>query len=513
MNSLHQFKQKGRILRNLLAQAFQTDVKLSQAYELIAGMEGAADWNTFSAQLAGKPSATPVAEPAKVAPVEPTIKAILRTREDDGHAEFDAVAWFEQASEDDIAKLLTEDRLGNGRHYSGEQCLKVAQFFVGKDSGVSMIYDFVNQESRPRGELRCSIAVADVARWLKGRGKAAQALPAVRAVFRTVDGVVRAEFDASPWLAQASADDIKILMDEKPRTAPVGFELSYGGTNGMSDAAAEFCAKTNVEVKAVYDYIQALDAVGQDCGGSDCYIDAHDVHKWVWARDEAEKSTSSTPPAGRKSGSMRIILDTQLGAPENEPLVKTLCGFIWDCRLEVWKDLSQDQCSFIIDDLDIAEALATYNVTATGAEGFADEALEVVSAGLVKYGFDEMADKLRTGAVDLKDVLQGKVSVTAPATAQPEITAAGLFSVLKVIEVNLVDVLNEYDAPDEASEWAWVEAHHSFKHKGNGGDPGVWEFMVNVESHKDAADMPVYLKPFFDEALKQKAAWIMFHQG
>lgn len=521
MNSLHQFKQKGRILRNLLAQAFQTDVKLSQAYELIAGMEGAADWNTFSAQLAGKSAATPVVTPAQAAPTEPTIKAVIQTRENDAHVEFDAVAWFEQASEDDIAKLLTEDRLGLGRHYSGEQCLKVAQFFVGKEQGVSMIYDFVNQDSRPRGELRCSIAVADVARWLKGRGNTAQALRAVRAVFRTVDGVVRAEFDASPWLAQASADDIKILMEEKPRMAPVGFELSYGGMNGMSDAAAEFCAKTNVEVKAVYDYIQALDAAGQDCGGSDCYIDAYDVAAWLNERKNANKAVAQAPV--EQSGSIRLILDTQLDAPENEELVLNMCRSIWSGRLDVWMNMSQDQCSFIIDDdHTLTDALSEYNVTATGEDWYSDEALQSLRDGLDKFGYSQVANELREGKRLLKDVLDHDFSELQPLTpaasklrlVEPAaVTAEGLFSVLKVIEVNLVDVLNEYDVPDDTPEWQWVEAHHSFKHKGNGGDPGVWEFMVNVESHKDAKDIPTYIKPFFDEAVQQKAAWILFHQG
>ena len=412
-NALQQFKQKGRILRAHLAEAFNTEVKLTQAYEAIAAMEGAADWNTFSAQLAEK----------SIAPATPV-----------------------------------------------------------------------------------SLPVAE------------QSLPAVKAIFRTVDGFAVARFDAAPWLAQASAGDIKRLMEEKPRWAPTGFELSYGGTNGMSDCAAEFCARENEDLQRVYGYIDALAGAGRDCGGSDCYIDAYDLQMWLDAKSEAAKPKSATvgnvQAHPKQSGSVRLILDTQLDAPDNEERVRNMCSSIWDGRLEVWMNMAQDQCSFVIDDdHTLTDALSEYNIVATGAEWYADEALRVLRAALEKHGYYRIAEELREGKRPLKDVLDHDFSELQPLTPAPEIRADGLFRVLKIIEVNLVDVLNEYDVPEDCPEWTWVEAHHSFKHKGNGGDPGVWEFMVNVESHKDAKDIPTHIKPFFDEALKQKAVWLMFHQG
>lgn len=60
MSALHQFKQKGRTLRKFLAQAFNTEVKLTLAYEAIATMEGSATWNEFSARLVDAKSAAVV---------------------------------------------------------------------------------------------------------------------------------------------------------------------------------------------------------------------------------------------------------------------------------------------------------------------------------------------------------------------------------------------------------------------------------------------------------------------
>lgn len=51
MKSLQEMKQKGRALRTHLEAAFGTKVSLSQAYEALAAMEGAANWNVFSAGM------------------------------------------------------------------------------------------------------------------------------------------------------------------------------------------------------------------------------------------------------------------------------------------------------------------------------------------------------------------------------------------------------------------------------------------------------------------------------
>jgi hypothetical protein len=210
---------------------------------------------------------------------------------------------------------------------------------------------------------------------------APQPLPEIRAVFRTVDGNATAAFDASPWFAQASQSDIDDLVEETTDKGPHCFSRSIGG-NHHGDSVAEFF-DDNEDVAKVYAYIKATRDIGQDCGGSDCFIDADDVNKWLEARTRSY-------------------------------------------------------------------------------------------------------------------------------------TADGLFSELNILEVNLVNVLNEYDVPDDVLDWQWVEEHHSFAHRGNGVEGGVWEYLVHVEQMEDpdfVENIPATLRPFFELALEKGYAWVMFHQG
>jgi hypothetical protein len=487
MNALQQFKQKGRILRKFLAQAINTEVKLSHAYEAIAAMEGASDWNEFSAKL------VPSKAPAKA--TEPVT----------------------------------------------------------------------------------------------------QQLPSIRAIFRTVDGKGVAEFDAAPWFAQASEEHVKALMEEKPRMAPIGYELSYGGMGRVSDGVAEFCASSSKELQNVYAYIQGLTAVGHDCGGSDCYIDAHDVQRWYGARADASKRAANTSLSGGAAGSVTVVLDTQVGQPENAELLRKVCHAAWEHAVDDWKQsLSRGgRCGYIIESTNVFNALSDYHIVSTGEEGYSAEVEQLVENALEDLGYHRQARYAYEGIAKLDEPFLGfvlfssmndgdefllldsrelcrKVGVHRAATCiypfetrffdndfevqlvskatkefcvheflrkgeamhhaayeklvaeefgakatslAPAYSAKGLFNTLKVIEVNLVDVLNEYDVPEDCAEWGWVEKHHSFKHKDNGGEPGVWEFMVNVEKMAFVTDIPETLRPYFETAKKEGAAWVMFHQG
>jgi hypothetical protein len=476
MNALQTFKQKGRTLRNFLAQAFNTEVKLTLAYEAVAKMEGATDWNEFSARLAG-------AKPAQQALEQP-----------------------------------------------------------------------------------------------------AQSLPAIRAILRTLDGKGIAEFDASPWFAQADENRIKALMEEKPRTAPVGYELSYG-TGTCSDDVAQYCASGNKKLQSVFAYLNGLSMIGHGIG-SDCYVNAHDVQDWLYARSKVEKAAEVTLVVNG-------VLDTELG---NEPeLLRKVCQAAWEHAVDDWKQTLSGgyRCEYIIQSTNIFNALSDYHIVSTGEEGYSDEVEQLVENALEDLGYHRQARYIFEGSAKMNEPFLGIVTfsslnegdefilldsrelcrklsvhraVTAkypseirvferdfevqlvskddrkpsvpeflreneerhnaaykalvaetfgaePATVAPAYSAKGRFNMLKVVEVNLVDVLNAYDVPDECPEWGWVEAHHSFKHKDNGGEPGVWEFMVRVDKMDYVSDIPDTLKPFFETAKKEGAAWVMFHQG
>lgn len=453
MNALQQFKQKGRILRKLMANAFNTEVKLSLAYEAIAAMEGCTNWNEFSARL-----------------VEPT------------------------ASKEPTA---------------------------------------------PSAPI---------------------ALPAIRAIFRTVDDKAEAHFDASTWFAQASEEDIRGLMNEKPRMAPTGYELSYGGKNGYSDSVAEFVAKTDSAVRDVYGYIRALSDVGGDCGGSDCYVDAHDVQRWLNARHDAQTgATKPKRPPG--TGVTLMVLDTQIHHPANAEFLRKVCHATWELCVSDWKQAvnAGNRCEFIIESSNIFAALGDYNVVSTGEEGYDDEIAEVVENAMQDLGYHRQARLISEGRSSLDDALMGVVAFSSlnegdefrdvslgelyrkqgvhraeianyqtgafegevkffdkdfdvfPCKRAQASIPELVYETLQIFEVMMQDFVDDYDVPDSVPEWQWVQKNAAFSHRDNGKDGGVWEFMVNVDCA--TAGMPDTLKPLFEKARLHKAVWVMFHQG
>lgn len=80
----------------------------------------------------------------------------------------------------------------------------------------------------------------------------------------------------------------------------------------------------------------------------------------------------------------------------------------------------------------------------------------------------------------------------------------------KVLHIQMQDVVGEYDTPDTVPEWAWVEAHASYRHRDNGKD-GIWEFIVNLARHFD--DVPENLRPVLENAKRDGIAYLVFHQG
>lgn len=459
MNALQQFKQKGRILRKVLANAFNTEVKLTLAYEAIAVMEGCVDWNEFSARLANSG-----------APVKPKAP-----------------------------------------------------------------------DTAP--------APAPIA------------LPAIRAIFQTVDGKAEAHFDASAWFAQASEGDIRGLMNEKPHMAPTGYELSYGGKNGYSDAVAEFVAPFNEEIRSVYGYIQALSAVGGDCGGSDCYVNAHDVQGWLRARhDVSAGANQAQRPLG--SGASVMVLDTHVADPANTALLRKVCQSAWEYCVDDWKQVVSEgkHCQFVIESSNIFAALGDHDVVSTGEDSYDDSIAEVVDRAMQELGYHRLARLLSGGYASLDESLMGVVAFSSlnegdefrdvdlgelyrkQSVHRAEIAdfrtgefqgevkffdkdfdvhlckrapePEPVYERLQILEVMMQDLVDEYDVPDNVPEWQWVQRNAAFSHRDNGKEDGggVWEFMVNVDC-ADNAGMPAALKPLFEKARLHKAVWVMFHQG
>jgi hypothetical protein len=107
-----------------------------------------------------------------------------------------------------------------------------------------------------------------------------------------------------------------------------------------------------------------------------------------------------------------------------------------------------------------------------------------------------------------------KAAAPAPAPAQASVACASPHAALvSVFEINMTDVLPEYDVPDEQSAWSWVQAQASFSHVDNGIGAGVWEFLVLASKIKhDQSSIPETIKAEVLEGLKTDAKWLLFYQ-
>lgn len=86
-------------------------------------------------------------------------------------------------------------------------------------------------------------------------------------------------------------------------------------------------------------------------------------------------------------------------------------------------------------------------------------------------------------------------------------------SVSLMMDVCFADLV-DYDNPSEVAAWQWVAEAASFGHVGNDNEPGVWEFIVNVDAFPSRNDEPIpdLLKCFFEDAAKQGIKHICFYQ-
>lgn len=181
MNKLQAFKQQGRLLRAHLAQVFQREVTLSQAYEALAASEGTT-WNELSARLASTKPETTLAR--LVAPGPLKVRALFTTGDDSAAAEFDAEPWLVWAGKERIAQLLRQLRLepaeGFLRAYGGNNALAqgIALLCSGAETGalhtavLTQVFRYIGAKDElghDYGGSYCFVDQADLLRWLKAQ--------------------------------------------------------------------------------------------------------------------------------------------------------------------------------------------------------------------------------------------------------------------------------------------------------------------------------------------------------
>lgn len=82
----------------------------------------------------------------------------------------------------------------------------------------------------------------------------------------------------------------------------------------------------------------------------------------------------------------------------------------------------------------------------------------------------------------------------------------------KTLDINMTNIVDDYEVPTEAPEWRWVEKHASFEHKDNNIVGGVWEFLLNI-SEELPPNVPTKLESLLKEAKEKGFSYILFHQG
>ena len=93
--------------------------------------------------------------------------------------------------------------------------------------------------------------------------------PRVTASCHSDDFVVEVkEFDATPWLAQASDDELRALRNE-----------GYGG-NYTADSVAEFMATYDSQVQAIFDHNATLPA-SVELRGFECSVNEEEAEAWI----------------------------------------------------------------------------------------------------------------------------------------------------------------------------------------------------------------------------------------
>jgi hypothetical protein len=396
MKSLQEMKQKGRTLRAHLEAAFGKPVTLSQAYEALAAMEGAANWNVLSASLASK-SGTYLVPAQSTSPLMPV--------------------------------------------------------------GAKEVYDRY-------------IGLPENAELM--RAVCAKAWQRCMEVWR------ERGFQGNEFIIEST--EIFYAMGE------IGI-LPIDEDEGYSEDAENQVEAAMMKLGYHSQATRLFEGDAQP--GSPFKLEINGA-LWPATNLPADSAIISVFDSERDGRWLHFDADHFLQEATDAQILELVPGLDGDSeRIEV------NGYDFLLHEGTLTETASEYLKRVKGEE-----------TGYVRawsYGISQWTTKNRPSLVKcVPGVLH------APETSQTQ----GHFKVLQVMEINLVDLLNEYEVPEDAYEWQWVEKQNSFAHKGNNVEPGVWEFMVHVERALNVKEtIPPLLVPFFDLASQQNMAWVLFHQG
>lgn len=88
------------------------------------------------------------------------------------------------------------------------------------------------------------------------------------------------------------------------------------------------------------------------------------------------------------------------------------------------------------------------------------------------------------------------------------------FHIAKIADVNMADIIGEYNTPNNIAEWQWV-ANNATYPSNYIGDEGVWDFILNVSMFIDnkVEDIPPKIQKLLQSAYDNDVNYILFNQG
>jgi hypothetical protein len=80
-----------------------------------------------------------------------------------------------------------------------------------------------------------------------------------------------------------------------------------------------------------------------------------------------------------------------------------------------------------------------------------------------------------------------------------------------ILDICMLDVVDEYDTPDDIPEWKWIEENACYHHRQNS-EHGIWEYILNLSCFEKSR-IPEKLQPVIESAQVQECSYILFHSG
>jgi len=480
MSALQNFKQKGRLLRAYLAQAFSTDVALSQAYEALAAAEGTT-WNVLSARLVRTGS-------AEKDPTEelPPVRAVFQTKDGTLQVKFDASSWFKWAGAGRIENLLYENRdtppADFGPAYGGSGMSANGVAFVCSNSNAELkaAYETLRANRNDYRPTQCFVHMVDVQRWLRAYG----------ALFDQ-DGVAKPE----PTAGSQPVPDTELGKPENEARLRQVCHTAW-------DHAHQQWVQWR-DQGTTCSYIIERSSVLAGLNESDVYPTSEEYGELEFHQSTLTLVERALCDFGYESRTL-MLLHEELSL--DEPFLGL--AVFNDLSIGDWFRGVSTGCLYQKTGLDSARRYLRLDGTTPG------ETWSIAYDAWVQVVRRRELPQLAKEELGLKEEAPGQMKLER--SHQGVIRSDNTLTTVafgSVMEVHLSTHLSHCTEEGTALAKAWIEQNHTFAHRPDAGN-GTWAYMLSVEKFGTIASphkVPPQLLPQFGRAVQYGAQWIIFY--